>query len=140
MWEASSGRELARFRHDGAVLSAAFFPNGERVVTTSTDHTARIWDVASGRELFLLQRASLMRHAAVSPDGRTVLTVADDAARLWDVAVLDVRSPELNFRDCGWLPADQRHFGVDEIQSDALVRDVFLAGGRTNRSVCEGSR
>jgi WD40 repeat protein len=140
VWDASSGRELARFRHDGAVLSAAFFPSGKQVVTTSTDHTARIWDVASGRELLLVQRASLMRQAAVSPDGRSVLTVADDAARLWDLAGLDVRSPELNIRDCGWLPPDQRHFGVDEVQSDALVRDVFLAGGRTDRSVCEGGK
>jgi len=140
VWDASNGREAARFRHDGAVLSAAFFPRGERVVTTSTDHTARIWDVTSGRELLLLQRASLMRQAAVSPDGRSVLTVADDAARLWDLGALDVTSPELNSQDCRWLPPDQRHFGVEEIQSDALVRDVFLAGGRTHRSVCEGSK
>ncbi len=140
VWDANSGRELARFRHDGAVLSAAFFPDGGHVVTTSTDHTARIWDVASGRELLLLQRASLMRQAAVSPDGHTVLTVADDAARLWDVAVLDVRSPDLNVQVCKWLAPDQRHFGVDEVQSDALVRDVFLAGERTNRNVCEGAK
>ncbi|MGP8034262.1 MAG: PQQ-binding-like beta-propeller repeat protein [Steroidobacteraceae bacterium] len=138
VWDALSGRELARFRHENAVLSAAFFPDGQRVVTTSSDHTARIWDVASGRELFLLQRATLMRQAAVSPDGRVVVTAADDAARLWDVSALNVRSPELSLRDCAWLPPDQHHFGSEEIQSDALVRDVFLAAKGADRSVCQG--
>jgi len=140
VWDAATGRELARFRHGNAVLSAAFFPDGRRVLTASSDHTARIWDVASGRELFLLQRANLMRQAAVSPDGTRAITAADDAARLWDVSALSVGSPELNSRVCVWLPADQHRFGSEEIQSDALVRDVFLAGAGGNRSVCEGSQ
>ena len=140
VWDAATGRELARFRHGNAVLSATFFPDGRRVLTASSDHTARIWDVASGRELFLLQRANLMRQAAVSPDGTRAITAADDAARLWDVSPLSVGSPELNSRVCVWLPADQHRFGSEEIQSDALVRDVFLAGTGGNRSVCEGSR
>lgn len=122
------------------MLSAAFFPDGRRVLTASSDHTARIWDVASGRELFLLQRANLMRQATVSPDGTRAITAADDAARLWDVSALSVVSPELNSRVCAWLPADQHRFGSEEIQSDALVRDVFLAGAGGNRSVCEGSQ
>jgi WD40 repeat protein len=139
VWDVATGRELARFRHGNAVLSAAFFPDARRVLTASSDHTARIWDIASGREIFLLQRANLMRQAAVSPDGRRAIIAADDAARLWDVSALSVGSPELNLRVCAWLPADQHRFGGEEIQSDALVRDVFLAGSDGNRSVCEGS-
>jgi WD40 repeat protein len=138
VWDAATGRELARFRHENAVLSAAFFPDGRRVLTASSDHTARIWDIASGRELFRLQRANLMRQVAVAPDGARAITAADDAARLWDVSALNVASPELNARVCAWLPADQHRFSSEEIQSDALVRDVFLAGTGGNRSVCEG--
>jgi len=140
VWDAATGRELARFRHGNAVLSAAFFPDGQRVLTASSDHTARIWDIASGREIFLLQRANLMRQAAVSPDGARAITAADDAARLWDVSALGVGPPELNSRVCAWLPADQHRFSSEEIQSDALVRDVFLAGASSNRSVCAGGR
>ena len=33
------------FRHQGLVNSAAFSPDGRRVVTVSSDHTARVWDV-----------------------------------------------------------------------------------------------
>jgi WD40 repeat protein len=140
VWEVATGREIARFRHDNPVVSAAFFPDGRHVLTASSDRTARIWDVASGRELLLLQRASLMRGAVISPDGRRALTTADDAARLWNVSALEVRSPELNQRNCAWLPSNQHRFANEEIESDALVRDIFLAGVGADRSVCEASR
>ncbi|HWZ62471.1 MAG TPA: WD40 repeat domain-containing protein [Steroidobacteraceae bacterium] len=137
VWDATTGRELARFRHGNAVVAAAFFPDGRRVLTASSDHTARIWDVASGRELLLLQRANLMRQAAVAPDGRGAITAADDTARLWDLSALSVELRELNSRVCTWLPADQHRFSSEEIQSDVLVREVFLAGTGANRSVCD---
>lgn len=35
--------------HGGSVLSAAFSPDGSRIVTASDDKTARTWDAASGK-------------------------------------------------------------------------------------------
>ena len=37
--------------HEYAVLSAAFSPDGARIVTASYDHTARLWDATTGEEL-----------------------------------------------------------------------------------------
>ena len=35
--------------------SAAFSPDGTRIVTASDDKTARIWDAATGKELTVLR-------------------------------------------------------------------------------------
>jgi WD40 repeat protein len=44
IWDAASAKEIAVLRgHDDSVQSAAFSPDGKRIVTPS-DKTARIWD------------------------------------------------------------------------------------------------
>jgi hypothetical protein len=67
--------------------TAVFSPDGKRVVTVSSDNTARIWDVAEGKELAVLKgHTSAVRSAAFSPDGRRIVTAsADKTARLWPV-------------------------------------------------------
>ena len=40
--------------HEGPVYSAVFSPNGARVLTSSSDKTARLWDAASGKRLSLI--------------------------------------------------------------------------------------
>ena len=36
-------------------MSAAFSPDGTRIVTASDDSTARVWDAATGKELTILR-------------------------------------------------------------------------------------
>jgi WD40 repeat protein len=43
--------------HSDSVVSAAFSPDGTRIVTASWDKTARIWDVATGEEITAIGRA-----------------------------------------------------------------------------------
>jgi tetratricopeptide (TPR) repeat protein len=85
VWDAASGRELARLRHGGRVLSAAFSPDGTRIVTASQDATARVWDAASGGELARLSGHERgVEGAAFSPDGSRVVTASEDGtARVW---------------------------------------------------------
>jgi hypothetical protein len=55
--------------HTGAVNSAAFSPDGARIVTGSDDNTARIWDAETGAELVRLEsHAGGVFSAAFSPD------------------------------------------------------------------------
>ena len=41
--------------HESDVTSAAFSPDGSRIVTASADETARIWDAATGKEITVLR-------------------------------------------------------------------------------------
>jgi len=73
--------------HDGFVYSAAFSPDGTRIVTASDDKTARIWDAASAKEIAVLRHDDAVHSAAFSPDGSRIVTASnDETARIWDAA------------------------------------------------------
>ncbi len=77
---------------------AAFSPDGQRLVTTSQDNTARLWNLTPGRQEIVLKphtnqmMDSYYAYATFSPDGQTVTTVSstdwegkDAEVRSWDV-------------------------------------------------------
>ena len=69
--------------HSTSTYSVAFAGDGQRLVTGSSDGTARIWDL-DGTELAVLPCGSGVLATRFSPDGRHVLTgAAGGAVRLW---------------------------------------------------------
>jgi WD40 repeat protein len=74
--------------HQAKVTSAAFNPDGSRIVTASDDKTARIWDAATGQEVAVLRgHEGIVGSAAFSPDGSRIVTASGDkTARIWDAA------------------------------------------------------
>ena len=74
--------------HENEVTSAAFSPDGARIVTASADETARIWDAATGKEITVLRgHENRVTSAAFSPDGARIVTASwDKTARIWDAA------------------------------------------------------
>ncbi len=71
VWDAQSGEELLTLSgHAEWVNSAAYSPDGERIVTASLDETAKVWDAESGAELLTLSgHTDMVNSAAYSPDG-----------------------------------------------------------------------
>ncbi len=70
------------------VRTAAYSPDGARIVTAGDDHTARQWDTATGQPIGEpLRQKSEVERAAYSPDGaRIVIACGDRTVRQWDAA------------------------------------------------------
>jgi WD40 repeat protein len=91
LWEPTSGREVAALKgHTEPILSAAFSPNGRRIVTASEDQTARIWDAAFGHQIVALTgHEERIYSASFDSDGTRVVTAsADKTVRIWDVSTV----------------------------------------------------
>jgi WD40 repeat protein len=66
--------------HDGVVTSAAFSPNGSRLVTASDDNTARLWDARDGKEIVVLRgHEGAVLSASFTADGKQLVTASKDA-------------------------------------------------------------
>jgi len=86
---ACADNSLAELKgHTEAVASAAFSPDGTRIVTASHDKTARVWDAATGATLAELKgHTHVVFSASFSTDGARIVTASwDDTARVWDAA------------------------------------------------------
>lgn len=90
--------------HENWVSSAAFSPDGSRIVTGSWDTTARVWDAATGKELAALRgHDGIVLSAGFSPDGsRVVSGSADKTARVWDVRLAVMATDGLIVEACTW--------------------------------------
>lgn len=71
--------------HSEALFGIAV--NAGKLVTCSSDKTAKVWDWNSGEELHCLRgHEGYVRCVAITPDGSRVVTASDDeTARVWDM-------------------------------------------------------
>jgi WD40 repeat protein len=86
IWNAKTGEPLITLDRQKWFLSAAFSPDGSRIVTVAEDKTARIWDAKTGEQLQKLEHPDQVTFAEFSrPDGARIVTAsADKKARVWD--------------------------------------------------------
>ncbi|HZP11543.1 MAG TPA: TIR domain-containing protein [Nevskiaceae bacterium] len=75
--------------HVDAIVAASFSADGRRLITGSSDRTARVWDVASGNSIAVLAGAhnNRVERVALSADGSLAATIdfVDPVAHVWDV-------------------------------------------------------
>jgi WD40 repeat protein len=84
LWDVATSRTIGA-PLEGAVSSAAFSPDGKRLVSY-TDKITWIWDAETGRKIGApLPAEESLYTAAFSPDGKRIVTASDDyTAQIWD--------------------------------------------------------
>ncbi|WP_433055006.1 WD40 repeat domain-containing protein [Dactylosporangium sp. CS-033363] len=72
--------------HTGRVVTAAFSPDGGRLLTTSWDHTARLWKLGREEPVKLAGHKGWLSGGVFAPDGRGAYTTSwDGTVRRWDL-------------------------------------------------------
>jgi WD40 repeat protein len=72
--------------HSDEVLSVAFSPDGEKLVSASRDGDARLWDLSMGTVAVLRGHGGAVFDASFSTDGRWIVTAGPTTAGIWPVA------------------------------------------------------
>jgi len=99
LFDAATGEEIRRFEasfdpkdvFSGQMMSiqtAAFSPDGKRIIAGTGDHRLIVWDAATGMEMRVLPaHRGAVNSVAFSPDGRKIVTAGEDGATcVWDAA------------------------------------------------------
>lgn len=89
VWDAQTGVEIVNLAgHADGLYSAAFSADGTRIVTASSDGSARVWNAAAGAPIATLKgHDDHVLSAEFSPDGNLIVTDSDDGTiRIWDAS------------------------------------------------------
>jgi WD40 repeat protein len=80
-----TGKQLRELKgHTHTVMSVAFSPDGDRIVSGSRDSSVRVWDVRTGEQLRELR--SDANHVIFSPDSPRIVSGSEShSVRVWDV-------------------------------------------------------
>lgn len=85
--------------HTGQVLGAQFSPNGQRVVTSSHDHTARVFNAEDGRLVGKLgDNDRRVRSVSLSASGEMYVAIFDDGS----LSVVSTRDQGQIYSDNNW--------------------------------------
>ena len=129
LWEAATGKEVARFEPPAGVYNVRFAADGRSLATLVIGNdgiSLRLWDVATGEVRATLRgHTGRLSRAVWSPDGNVLATAGDDGTvRLWDAVTGHARGvlrgyPEM-VHELAFRP-DGRALAVTNIQSGPVT-------------------
>ncbi|HSE16778.1 MAG TPA: WD40 repeat domain-containing protein [Pyrinomonadaceae bacterium] len=86
VWDVATGKVKATLGgHQDTIVGVSFSPDGNALVTSSGDGTARLWTAGGQLVQELRGHSKALAGAVFSPDGKFVVTAsADNTVRVWD--------------------------------------------------------
>ena len=130
--------------HTNAVMGLAFSPDEKRLVSISSDQTARLWDGETGQLIAVLRgHTGRLTGIAFNPHGTRVVTSSyDRTMRLWDAQSGELITVLRGHHDATMLPAYSSDgcrlvsFSTDGTvrvwDMDLIERNVGLRGTRAS--------
>jgi WD40 repeat protein len=125
VWDVATGKEKFTLGgHTDYIASVSFSPDGNAIVTSSGDSTARLW-TADGQLVKELRHSRPLSKALFSPDGKFVVTAsADNTVRVWDSLdgklITEFRGHSQAVNDVEFSPDGQFIITADDDQTARL--------------------
>src|SRR5262249_21764903 len=92
LWDADDGKLLFNLEgHKSAIDNVDFSNDGKKILTSSSDFTAKVWDVATGRLIMDLNKDSISS-AIFSPDAKKILSITFPTSncKIWNAVTGDL--------------------------------------------------
>jgi WD40 repeat protein/serine/threonine protein kinase len=96
VWDIETGAVTLRLNGRAFPVSAAFSPDGKRIVTGNGDGTMTVWDVVTGQEKLTLRSSSgAVTSVLFSQDGQRLVTSHWNSPKImiWDAPMADPHKP-----------------------------------------------
>jgi len=107
VWEAATGREVARVTHESGARVVTFSPDGRWIASGWDEDTVLVWEAATGREIARITRWDLALAIAFSPDGRWIaIGSSGGSVEVWDISLKPDRSVASG-REVARIPSGQ---------------------------------
>ena len=84
LWEVATGKNFDIFEHSSDVLSVAFSPNRETLVTAASK-SVKLWNISTKKNVATLKHTNHVKAVVYSLNGTTLVSGEDGGANLWDV-------------------------------------------------------
>jgi len=113
VWEARSGRELARWKAASSFLMGCRFVAGDRILTVAGDGTVSLWSLDGTPRGSLEGHSGAVVGCEVAPGGGRAVTASDDgSAIVWDLDTTQIisilKAPPLPPAACAFAPDGRR--------------------------------
>jgi serine/threonine protein kinase/WD40 repeat protein len=130
LWDLASGERLGVLSgHTRGVSEIVFWPDGNRLATSSMDQTVRIWDISKPRKPKMNQvlrgHQSGVSQLILAPDQKTLISGSAGEAIAWNTESKSALPEELNIeeiRNAGWAFANNGEALISVEESGVIRR------------------